>query len=81
MRADHAETDIDVSAVRFDRLLQVWAPCVLFDAIDKAALNRLQSRSEFVRSALVDRLRADGIDPFSTRSKLHYAQENSNGNL
>lgn len=59
-----AIADMDAHARRFDRLLQVWAPGVLFDAIDQAALSRLQSRSEFVRSALVDRLRLDGIDPF-----------------
>ena len=48
---------------RFDRLLQIRAPEVLSDAIDRAADSRLQSKSEYIRMAVVDRLKADGIEP------------------
>ena len=49
-------------AHRFDKLLQVRAPGSLSDAIDTAADRRFQSKSDYIRSAVVDRLRADGID-------------------
>jgi hypothetical protein len=48
---------------RYDKLLQIRAPEVLSDAIDRAADNRLQSKSEYIRMAVVDRLKADGIEP------------------
>jgi hypothetical protein len=48
---------------RYDKLLQIRAPEVLSDAIDRAADNRLQSKSEYIRTAVVARLKADGIDP------------------
>jgi metal-responsive CopG/Arc/MetJ family transcriptional regulator len=48
---------------RFDQLLQVRAPAFLTNALDRAADNRLTSRSNYIRSALIDRLRADGVEP------------------
>jgi hypothetical protein len=48
---------------RFDQKLEIRAPECLTDAIDIAAGERLTSRSGYIRSALIDRLRADGIDP------------------
>jgi hypothetical protein len=47
---------------RFDRLLQIRAPESLSIAIDSAAGQRFQSKSDYIRSAVVDRLRADGVD-------------------
>jgi metal-responsive CopG/Arc/MetJ family transcriptional regulator len=48
---------------RFDRLLQIRAPEFLTDALDRAADKRLTSRSDYIRVALLDRLKADGIEP------------------
>ena len=48
---------------RFDRLLQIRAPEALADALDAAADRRLTSRSDYIRVALLDRLKADGIEP------------------
>jgi hypothetical protein len=53
---------------RCDRLIQIRAPEFLTKALDSA--KRLTSRSDYIRVALLDRLRADGIDPaqlFKTR--------------
>jgi Ribbon-helix-helix protein, copG family len=48
---------------RCDRLIQIRAPEFLTKALDNAADKRLTSRSDYIRVALLDRLRADGIDP------------------
>jgi hypothetical protein len=48
---------------RCDRLIQIRAPEFLTKALDNAANKRLTSRSDYIRVALLDRLRADGIDP------------------
>jgi Ribbon-helix-helix protein, copG family len=48
---------------RCDRLIQIRAPEFLTRALDNAADQRLTSRSDYIRVALLDRLRADGIDP------------------
>jgi hypothetical protein len=50
---------------RCDRLIQIRAPEFLTKALDSAADKRLTSRSDYIRIALLDRLRADGIDPNS----------------
>jgi hypothetical protein len=47
---------------RFDRLLQIRAPEVLSVAIDSAAGRRFQSKSDYIRAAVIDRLHVDGID-------------------
>ena len=47
---------------RFDKLLQIRAPESLSDAIDTAADSRLQSKSDYIRTAVMERLRGDGID-------------------
>jgi hypothetical protein len=46
----------------FDYLVQVKTPKSFADALDKAALSRLMSRSDFIRTTLVDRLKRDGIE-------------------
>lgn len=51
------------SAPRYDRLLQVRAPVCFVDALDAAANKNLTSRSDYIRLALLARLKADGIDP------------------
>jgi metal-responsive CopG/Arc/MetJ family transcriptional regulator len=48
---------------RCDRLIQIRAPEFLTKALDDAADRRLTSRSDYIRSALLDQLRADGIEP------------------
>jgi hypothetical protein len=48
---------------RCDRLIQIRAPEFLTKALDSAADKRLTSRSDYIRIVLLDRLRADGIDP------------------
>jgi hypothetical protein len=47
---------------RCDRLIQIRAPEFLTKALDGAADKRLTSRSDYIRVALLDRLRADGIE-------------------
>jgi hypothetical protein len=53
---------------RCDRLIQIRAPEFLTKALDSAADKRLTSRSDYIRIALLDRLRADGIDPVPAAS-------------
>jgi hypothetical protein len=48
-----------------DGSLHVLAPRSLTDAVKKAAARELTSNSEYVRRAVIARLRADGIDPAS----------------
>jgi metal-responsive CopG/Arc/MetJ family transcriptional regulator len=48
---------------RCDKLIQIRAPEFLARALDSAADSRLTSRSDYIRTALLDRLRADGIEP------------------
>lgn len=49
-------------SARFSAVLQIRAPEHFADAIDRAADRRVQSRSDYVRAAVLDRLRLDGID-------------------
>jgi hypothetical protein len=44
-------------------LLQFRAPESLSEAIDAVAKRELQTKSEYVRRSVIDRLRADCIDP------------------
>jgi hypothetical protein len=46
---------------RCNRLIQIRAPEFMIKALDSAADKRLTSRSDYIRIALLDRLRADGI--------------------
>ena len=48
--------------IQFGRLLQVRAPEALTEALDTAASRRMVNRSDYIRLALFDRLKADGID-------------------
>lgn len=50
---------------RCDQLIQLRAPEFLRQALDRAADKRLTSRSDYIRTALLDRLRADGVDTAS----------------
>lgn len=47
----------------FEQLIQFRAPANLSKAIDRAASQRCQSKSDYIRQALVDRLQADGGSP------------------
>ncbi|MCK1578562.1 ribbon-helix-helix protein, CopG family [Bradyrhizobium sp. 168] len=51
-----------VRSARFSALLQIRAPEYFTEAVDRAADRRVQSRSDYVRAAVLDRLRADGIE-------------------
>ena len=44
-------------------ILQVRVPSELRSAVAKAASDRLQSESEFVRQALIDKIRLLGFEP------------------
>ena len=46
----------------YTALIQIRAPEMLARALDRAACGRLTSRSDYIRAALLDRLREDGID-------------------
>ena len=48
---------------RCEKLLQVWMPEALSNAISSAASKNFQSKSEYLRQGAIDRLKADGIDP------------------
>jgi hypothetical protein len=54
---------------RCDRLIQIRAPEFLTKALDRAANQRLTSRSDYIRVAMLNRLKADGIDPAAIVSK------------
>jgi metal-responsive CopG/Arc/MetJ family transcriptional regulator len=43
--------------------MNIRAPGRLVAALDRAAADRLTSRSEYVRQAVIDRLRRDGVGP------------------
>jgi len=47
----------------FEQLIQFRAPANLSKAIDRAASQRSQSKSDYIRQALVDRLQTDGASP------------------
>jgi hypothetical protein len=59
----HDQVDLMNQLTRCDRLIQIRAPEFLTKALDRAADKRLTSRSDYIRIALLDRLRADGVDP------------------
>ncbi|WP_407174539.1 hypothetical protein [Bradyrhizobium sp. STM 3562] len=48
--------------VAFDTLVQVKTPRSFANALDKAAVSRLMSRSDFIRTTLANQLKADGIE-------------------
>jgi hypothetical protein len=48
-------------AARYSTLLQIRAPEYFTAALDRAADQRVTSRSDYIRAAVLDRLRADGI--------------------
>ncbi|QDM15175.1 hypothetical protein FNL53_03760 [Tardiphaga sp. vice278] len=47
----------------FKKLVQFRVPESFSDAIDSAAHKQLQSKSEYLRRCVIDRLEADGVDP------------------
>jgi hypothetical protein len=51
-----------MDAPKFKKLVQFRAPEFLSDAIDAAASRHLQSKSEYVRRSVFERLKADGVD-------------------
>jgi hypothetical protein len=48
---------------RFTESLRIRCPSALPLAIDRAAARHLMTASEYVRRSVIDRLKADGIDP------------------
>jgi hypothetical protein len=56
------------SAPRFDKMLQIRAPESLAEALDWAADQKLTSKSNYIRTALLDRLKIDGLDPSSKKA-------------
>lgn len=48
------------------QLIQLRVPRSLVSAVAVAASARLSTRSEFIRQALIDRVRADGLLPADT---------------
>jgi len=51
-----------MSASQFDKFLQIRAPGRLIEMLDAAASKRMVTVSDYVRSALIDRLKADGVE-------------------
>jgi hypothetical protein len=54
---------MDDDATKFQRLVQFRVPEALSEAIGSAATRHFQSKSEYIRGSVIDRLKADGIDP------------------
>jgi uncharacterized protein with beta-barrel porin domain len=52
-------------AAKFPKLIQFRTQESLSDAIDAAADRHLQSKSEYIRRSVIERLRSEGIDPGS----------------
>jgi hypothetical protein len=50
-------------AARFTDSFRIRCPASLPIAIDAAAARHLMTASEYVRRSIIDRLKADGIDP------------------
>jgi hypothetical protein len=50
-------------SARFTDSLRIRCPASLPGAIDRAATKNLMTSSEYVRRSVIDRLRADGVDP------------------
>jgi hypothetical protein len=48
---------------RFPALIRLRCPEALPEAVEVAAAQRMTSMSEYARSALIERLKADGVDP------------------
>jgi metal-responsive CopG/Arc/MetJ family transcriptional regulator len=46
---------------RCRELMRIRAPSELVDAIDRVANRDLLSRSSYIRQAIIERLRADGV--------------------
>ena len=57
-------------ATKFQKLVQFRVPGTLSDAIDAAAKQRCQTKSEFIRRSVFDCLKADGIDPAALNGGL-----------
>ena len=51
------------NAARFTQRVLARCPASLPAAIDRAAAKHLMTSSEYVRRSVIDRLKADGIDP------------------
>ena len=49
------------------KMLQLIVPPSLDEAVKLAASREMSTISEYVRRVLIDRLRADGIDPTTAR--------------
>jgi hypothetical protein len=47
---------------RYDTLLQIRAPECLTAVLDQTAHQQFQTRSDYVRTAVIAKLRADGVD-------------------
>lgn len=51
------------STARFTERVLIRCPASLPPAIDRGAAKHLMTSSEYVRRSVIDRLKADGIDP------------------
>jgi hypothetical protein len=58
-----------VGSSRFTDRMFIRCPASLPPAIDKAAAQNLMTASEYVRRSVIERLRADGVDPNLIRSR------------
>jgi hypothetical protein len=59
---------------RFQKLVQFRVPDSLSDAIDAAANKQLQTKSEYIRRTVIERMQVDGIEgPFPENQPQQYA--------
>jgi hypothetical protein len=55
------KSEADISMDRKQKLVQFRAPEALSSVIDKTASKNFQTRSEYIRRSIVERLKADGV--------------------
>jgi len=60
---------LETNGARFTDLLRVRCPPALPRAIDRAAAQNLMTASEYVRRSVIDRLKADGVDPINVEPR------------
>jgi hypothetical protein len=64
---------MSVNAQAKRNLIQVLVPSSISAAIREAAAHELTSHSEYVRRALIERLRSDGVLPARSAAAEHQA--------
>jgi hypothetical protein len=65
------KSEADISMDRKQKLVQFRAPEALSSVIDETASKNFQTRSEYIRRSIVERLKADGV-VFEAKSSARF---------